>query len=356
MPSRFEKYRVKDGLTKLGEAFFNPVFRDIDLRLAGMEALRISWEDAVRTVTEYGLIRINEAIGPTLLDAVAKADEIEAKRLAAVGALAALEAIVGSIEADATAGIAAFEASATTDIAAWKDAQLAAIQAWQDSITPSLPDLATGAALTSEISARQSADTALSGRVTTLEDTPGVLNVAYDNRATLRSGAPIDGQQAVVDGLGLFGFAVGSTEPDDDESCFATGTGRWLLQAAHWDLVDAWQAPDDAVRDEDDEDEPLRYASRVLHGTAVCAISSVVSVSSAGFTGTVTGAAVGDRVIANPPAQLGATAADTGRLAYHAWVSAADTVTVMLTNASASTATVNPAVQTAWPVTVLKAI
>ena len=63
---------------------------------------------------------------------------------------------------------------------------------------------------------------------------------------------------------------------------------------------------------------------------------------------------MGDRVIATPPAQLGDTAADTGRLSCHAWVSAADTVTIMLTNASAAAATTNTAIRTAWPVVVIK--
>jgi len=199
-----------------------------------------------------------------------------------------------------------------------------------------------------------------------------IISVAYDNRADLR--ANITDTYALVDGLGFFEHVAGSDEPDDDESCFATTTGRWLLQAAHWDLVSAWQAPDDAVREEDDEDESLRFVNRlsssfdrlftsnfdssfarkVLTGTATCAITSLTTVTSASFTGTVAGAAVGDRVIATPPGQLGSTAADTGRLSYHAWVSAADTVTVMLTNASAATATTNAAIRTAWPITVIK--
>lgn len=186
----------------------------------------------------------------------------------------------------------------------------------------------------------------------------GVSSVAYDNRDSLRSQSPVNGEMAVIDGLGLFVFATGSDEPDDDESCFATSTGRWLLQAAHWDLVDAWQLPESEERDAYDEDEPLRFASsfasKVLTGSAKCAITSVATVSSSSFTGTVTGAAVGDRVIATPPAQLGSTAAETGKLSYHAWVSAANTVTVMLTNASAAAATTNAAIQTAWPITVIK--
>lgn len=183
----------------------------------------------------------------------------------------------------------------------------------------------------------------------------GMPSYTYDQRGDLRASS---GQFAVVDGLGLFQHVAGSDEPDDDESCFATATGRWLLQAVHWDVVDAWQLPDDAVRDDDDEDEPLRFASsfasKVLTGSATCAITSVANAASTSFTGTVTGAAVGDRVIATPPAQLGATATETGQMGYHAWVSAANTVTVMLTNPSASVANTNTAIHTAWPITVIK--
>jgi hypothetical protein len=187
--------------------------------------------------------------------------------------------------------------------------------------------------------------------------------VSYEDRGTLRTAPEVPGTMAIVDGLGLFTWHAGSDEPDDDESCFATATGRWLLEAAHWDVVDTWQLPDDDARDAWDEDEQQRFASsfassfasKVLFGTATCAISSVAATSSVSFTGTVTGAAVGDRVIATPPAQLGSDAANTSRLAYHAWVSAPNTVTIMLTNASAAAATVNSAVQTAWPITVIKA-
>ena len=182
-----------------------------------------------------------------------------------------------------------------------------------------------------------------------------IASYTYADRAQLRT---TTGTNAVVEGLGLFEYAPGSDEPDDDESCFATATGRWLLQAAHWDLVDSWQAPDDAVRDEYYEDEPLRFAAsfaaKVITGTATCAITSVAPISSASFTGTVTGAAPGDRVIATPPGQLGDTTVSTGQLGYHTWVSAANTVTVILTNASASAANTNPAIRTAWPVTVIK--
>ena len=235
--------------------------------------------------------------------------------------------------------------------------------------------LSEKAAAASAAAADASADAAAAsaasiagGPVASVNGMTGVVTLAliasyeYDNRAALRSLSPANGDAKVVKGLGMFIWESGSTEPDDDESCFATATGRWLLQAAHWDLVDAWQLPEVEERDAYDEDEPLRFASsfaasfaaKVITGSATCAITSVATTASTSFTGTVTGAAVGDRVIATPPAALGATAAETGRLGYHAFVSAANTVTVMLTNASAAAATTNTAVQTAWPITVIK--
>lgn len=185
---------------------------------------------------------------------------------------------------------------------------------------------------------------------------------AYDSRATLRSLSASSDDMALVDGLGLFVFSSGSDEPDDDESCFATATGRWLLQAVHWDLVDAWQLPEQEAALAWEEDESQRFASsfassfasKVLTGSATCAITSVAAASSTSFTGTVTGAAVGDCVIATPPGALGATDAASGRLSYHAWVSAADTVTITLSNASTASANTNAAIRAAWPITVIK--
>lgn len=187
-----------------------------------------------------------------------------------------------------------------------------------------------------------------------IEIQSGVSSVAYDNRDSLRSQSPVNGEMAVIDGLGLFVFATGSDEPDDDESCFATATGRWLLQAVHWDVVDTWQLPDDGERDAYDENEPLRFAAKILSGTATCAVTTVAATSSVAFTGTVAGAAPGARVLAQPPGALGATDAGSARLSFHAYVSATDTVTVRLTNASAAAATTNTAIQTAWPITVIK--
>jgi len=182
----------------------------------------------------------------------------------------------------------------------------------------------------------------------------GVEVVDYDDRHTLRNLSPKESDSYLVKGLGLFIWESASTEPDDDESAFATATGVWLLEAVHWDVVSAWNYPDDAVRDEFDEDAPKRFATKFFTGYASCTITSITATNSASFTGTVVGASVGDAVVATPPAELGSTSNNTGRLAYHAWVSAADTVIIMLTNASASTSTTNSAIQTEWPITVIK--
>lgn len=116
---------------------------------------------------------------------------------------------------------------------------------------------------------------------------------AYDNRATLRSLSPSAGDQAIVDGLGYFVWESASTEPDDDESAFATASGVWLLQAASWDLVDAWQAPDDAVRDEFDEDA----TGKILHSYFENAITVVAAQTRVATAVPVQGASIGDAVV-----------------------------------------------------------
>lgn len=175
----------------------------------------------------------------------------------------------------------------------------------------------------------------------------GIPVIPYEDRGTLRTNTTAT--RAIVDGLGLFVFEVGSTEPDDDESCFATSNGRWLLEAVHWDVVDAWQVPDAQAVEDDLEklttthteldaaisDQQARWPGRVLFGTATSSITSVAAVKQVSFTGTVTGAATTDRVIATPPNALGA------RVACFAQVTAANTVTVYINNPSSASQTLS---------------
>jgi hypothetical protein len=62
---KFELYRMVDNKTPLSEIYFNFVFKDIDARIDTLENLKVSWEDAVRQITDFGLERINEVLGPS---------------------------------------------------------------------------------------------------------------------------------------------------------------------------------------------------------------------------------------------------------------------------------------------------
>lgn len=182
--------------------------------------------------------------------------------------------------------------------------------------------------------------------------TNAIKYVPYDDRGDLRTGAVSTQQHVLIDGLGLFRFELNSTEPDDDESCFATATGRWLLECVHWDVVDSWQLPDDEVRDEVDEDTEAwidsaetRYPGRVLFGTATQSITSVAATTQVNFTGTIAGAAVGNHVLVTPPTALEA------RISVFARVTAANTVTIYLNNPSASTASLTTGT---WKVAIIQ--
>lgn len=76
MPTRFDRYRMRDGETELSAGYFNSVFGDIDLRIAKLEAIKISWDAAVGDITRFGLERINIALAPTLDQASALLDQL----------------------------------------------------------------------------------------------------------------------------------------------------------------------------------------------------------------------------------------------------------------------------------------
>ncbi len=177
------------------------------------------------------------------------------------------------------------------------------------------------------------ATVATTGSYSDLSDKPaGLATYSYDSRNTLRTLTPTNGDVVVVDGLGVFRFFTGSTEPDDDESCFATSTGRWLLQAAHWDLVDSWQLPElEAIYDAITLLES-RVTPTILFATGVNTVTSVLTQSAASFSVSIPGAAVGDAVIVTPDAAHSVLAFIVGR------VTAPGTVTVYFCNPSTSTA------------------
>lgn len=177
-----------------------------------------------------------------------------------------------------------------------------------------------------------------------------IISVAYADRADLRA---IEGNTyptyAVVAGLGLFIYRGGSDEIDDDETCFVTTHGAWVLEAPHWDLIAAWQAPDDLIAQQS-----------IMHGYALCPYTKFASgVVELVFTGTVIGAAVGDRVLLTPPYPLTQDVNKSALVSARAWVSAANTVSIQLaqTNTLANAEfPLHAATQTAWPLTVFREV
>lgn len=366
MPSRFDKYRVKDGLTKLGEAYFNPVFQDIDLRLAGLEELRLSWEEAVRAVSEFGLVRINDVLGPAFADVTDTAAEIETKRVAAVAALAQLETAVASIETDTTA-----------DITAWKAARLAELDAWRASLTTELPGIdARLDALETAVPTKADAAATTAALAAAQAKLPLLAQPDDLGNFTLAAGL-VAGQLAAVAGYGLYRYDPDSTEAADGETLLVpeSGVGRWLLVAPHWDFVWAYLAGllDDLQGQMDAVNlaNPTALAnlataqaniaaaqaaitalqsgkfdaSKVLTGSASLDFASIAAGASAVLTIAVAGASTTDRVLLNPPATL------PNGVVPVAYVSAADTVTVRLNNVTA--AAIDPAAMT-YLVTVIK--
>lgn len=146
------------------------------------------------------------------------------------------------------------------------------------------------------------------------------LDVAYADRGTLRSLTTLT-DSVIVDGIGLFRHVTGSIEPDDDETCFATATGRWLLQCPHSDFITAQLIS-----------APLIYTASAVNTIGTVAAESVVSQTIA-----VAGASTADSVVVTPPAVM------QGRLCVYGYVSAPGVVTVSVANPSASISAAVPA-------------
>ena len=198
-----------------------------------------------------------------------------------------------------------------------------------------------------------------------------LANFAYANRANLRALSPSAGDAAVVGGLGLFVWEPSSVEIDDDETCFATTLGCWLLQAAHPEHVFASWTADVSRLETQSASLESRSASlesrsaslesrsalleaataKTLHGKFAMPVTSVGATSSIDIIATVTGAAVGDSVFATPGDVFGNSATDRARLSLSAHVSATNTVTVSIRNPSAAAASMTAST---WRVTVIK--
>lgn len=102
------------------------------------------------------------------------------------------------------------------------------------------------------------------GDIVIVRSATSLNRVLYDNRASLRSTTSQEDDATLVEGLGLFMWINTKLEPDDDETCFTTATGQWLLQAPAWELINAWNSLETSITDDWREDEPARFAAYLL--------------------------------------------------------------------------------------------
>lgn len=367
MPSRFERYRMIDGSTPLAARYFNPIWQEIDLRITTLEALQLSWEAAVRAVSDFGLVRINEVLGPALMGATETVDDIEQKHAAALAALDALQAAILTVEDNAQ-----------TEIDAWKTARLAELTAWRATLDAGLPGIdARLDALETGLPSKADAEATAAALAAVQAKLP--LLVLPDDRGTftIAAGAAA-GQLAAIMGYGLYRFDPDSTEIADNETVLApeSGTGRWLLVSPHWDFI--WSYLSGLLDDLQGQIDTVNLANptalanlataqanitalqaavaalqaavaalqaKTLVGSASLDFASIAAGASATLTIAVAGAATADRVVLTPPATL------PNGVVPVAYVSAADTVTVRLNNVTASA--IDPAAMT-YLVTVIK--
>jgi len=67
---------MRDGQTPLAASYFNPVWQDLDIRIAALEQLQIDWKQAVDEISKFGLDRINAALIPVVEQATELLDQL----------------------------------------------------------------------------------------------------------------------------------------------------------------------------------------------------------------------------------------------------------------------------------------
>lgn len=345
MPARFDAYRMKDGKTPLSERYFNPVFQDLDMRLVELEALRMGWLDAVSQVSNLGIARINEVLGGPMEKVDAAMETVDAAMATLQQALAELPDVVlagelqpqiAALQQQIAALQQAMEAASGADplppVAGQEGKFLATdgeTQTWES--LPPVTGLQRGAA-----KPRQLLGVSAAGAVVGMA--PLEL-LSYEDRAQLRT---LTEGSAIVRGLGLFTWEAGSTELDDDETCFATAGGAWVLTAAGPDAVRAlWQAEVSAMQAEVSAMQQTRFLSADFSMSA----ASVAGGAQVTFIVALVGATNGDSVYVTPDRELPAAVSTVGVVTQQG------TVTVSVRNASASTNTLTPGT---WKVLVIQ--
>ncbi len=338
MPARFDAYRMTDGKTPLSARYFNPVWQDLDLRLVELEALRVGWLEAVSQVSNLGLARINELVGAPMekVDAAMATLQQALAELPDVVLAGELQPQIAALQQQIAALQQAMEAASGADpfppVAGQEGKFLATdgeTQTWES--LPPVTGLQRGAA-----KPRQLLGVSAAGAVVGMA--PLEL-LSYEDRAQLRT---LTEGNAIVRGLGLFTWEAGSTELDDDETCFATAGGAWVLTAAGPDAVRAlWQAEVSAMQAEVSAMQQTRFLSADFSMSA----TSVAGGAQVTFIVALVGATNGDSVYVTPDRALPAAVSTVGV------VTQPGTVTVSVRNVSASTDTLTPGT---WKVLVIQ--
>jgi len=125
---KFDLYRMINNKTPLSEEYFNPIWKDIDSRLDALENVKISWEEAVKTISNFGIKRIEELLRPSIeflnekkADAEQIVSEITTLRQNA-------DAMINETRDDAIAAVNSAKTTALNEIESARQSALSQIQ------------------------------------------------------------------------------------------------------------------------------------------------------------------------------------------------------------------------------------
>lgn len=346
MPSRFESYRMVDGKTPLAAGYFNPVLQELDLRLVGLEELRVSWLDAVAQVQELGLARINELVGAPMETVNQAITDIE-QRLAVLPQMVSQDQVTTQLQAAMAA-----EAQARTllqqrleqlrqtvneiqgvDLFPSMDGKAGQFlsndgtaRVWD---TPSVTALKRGSAQPQQLLGIDDA-----GKIVGMVP---VRRLDYSERANLRSLAT---GTAMVRGLGVFEWdtTVDAADVDDDATLFRATGGCWRMLAAD---------PEAVVRIAQLQLDGL--ASQFLQTTFGMSLTSLASQAEVVFDVPLPGVSEDCHAFVTPGKAF-APASERPKLSHTAWIEA-DGVRVSLRNHGSTVAELTPG---AWTVLCIK--
>lgn len=175
----------------------------------------------------------------------------------------------------------------------------------------------------------------------------------YSNRNAVRSVIPTDNDinTVLIQSLGMFRYYPGSLELDDDNTCFATSSGRWILELPHGDYINSIYSYDTEYhKDRLKELETLKESistiqSKFLFGKVNSTITIIDPLSQKFITTTIAGASIGDNVFVTPDTDL------DSRISLYARVSAQNIIKISINNSSNTSATLIPGT---WGISVIK--